>query len=256
MSRVDHKFSRLLRLNSNNANKTLSNIEKGKYVFTTNDNDLSQIRHVALKCAMIPNTEYNINNGNNTFNWYDVTLREIKVPVGQYTTTTLLATLNPLIQAITPSLVITQDTLTEKLIFNASVNFFINPTSIQSSNTLATVLGVLEATGSVMTYNATGLPDLIGLKHVYIASGALSNQTQLLTGTEGEKKYPIFADVPITSAFGTYTVDNTNNENTLDYSDFHSYKNCSKVDITLVDESGRVIEFNGTPWILILRVYG
>jgi hypothetical protein len=87
-------------------------------------------------------------------------------------------------------------------------------------------------------------------------SSALANQTQLLTGASGEVKFPIFAEIPITTAFGTYTVDNTNSSNTLDYSDFHSYKNCSQIDIRLVDESGRAVELNGLPWILILRVYG
>lgn len=256
MSRVDHKFSRLLRLNSDNANVALSDIPNGKHVFNTNDSDLAQIRHVALKCALIPNSEYSIHSGNNVFNWIDVTLKTVTVPVGQYDTAELLIALNALVQVITPTMVITQTALTQKLNFTAGVNIEVNSKKTDPLSTMATSLGVTTDSGVTMNFDAPSLPDLTGLKHVYIVSRALSNQTQLLTGLTGQSKFPIFGDVPITSPFGSYTVDNTNSENTLDYSDFHSLKNCSQVDIQLVDESGRTIELNGLPWILMLRVYG
>jgi hypothetical protein len=248
----DYKFSRLLRLNSNNANSVDLN---QRHIFTTNDQDLHQIRHVSLKSALICNSEYNIHSGNNVFNYNDGVARTVTLPVGQYDITTFLTDLNALVQALTPTLVISQNALTQKLNFTAGVNISIDSIGTDATNTMAPVLGMTADQGASMNFDAPSLPDLTGLKHVYIVSRNLSNATQLLTGASGEQKLPIFADVPINSSFGVYTIDNTNSSETLDYSDYHGFKNLSEIDIQLVDEFGRVIEFNGLPWILMLRVY-
>jgi hypothetical protein len=258
MSRVDHKFSRLLRLNSSNASTTQSNFAKGELVWDTNDKDLEQIRHVVLKSAIIPNSEYNIHSSNNVFSWEDAGTKSVTLPVGQYTlkpTNTFLTALNALVQAVTPTLVITQNAITCKINFTAGVNIEVQTQTTNPLNTMAQVLGITADSGVTMNFDSQALPDLVGLKHVYVVSNALSNQTQLLTGLSTKKKFPIFADIPINSAFGEYTVENTNSETTLDYSDFHSLKNCSVIDIKLVDETGRTIELNGLPWIIMARVY-
>ncbi len=257
MSLSDHKFSRLLRLNSESANVGLSDIANGKYVFNTNDSDLGQIRHVALKSAIIPNSEYNIHSSNNIFNWDDGVARTVTLPVGQYEISDLLTDLNTAVQVLTPTLVITQVALTQKLNFASVVPITLQSKTTDPMNTMAQVLGITEDSPvGFVSFDADSLPDLNGLRHVYVVSSALSNQTQLLTGNSGQQKFPIFADIPITAAFGKNQVDNTNNENTLDYSDFHSLKNISEIDVILVDESGRTLELNGLPWILMIRVYG
>jgi hypothetical protein len=109
-------------------------------VFNTNDNDLHQIRHVSLKSAMVPNSEYNIHSANNVFNYDDGVARTVTLAVGQYTTTTLLSALNTAVQAITPTFVATQTTLTQKLNFAAGVNISIDSLDTDATNTMAQVL--------------------------------------------------------------------------------------------------------------------
>ncbi len=253
---TDYKFSRLLRLNSDSANLLSSNIPKN-YQFSTNDPDLNQIRHVALKVAIIPNTEYNINTRNNVFSWDDGVARQVTLPVGQYDITELLAALNPLVQVLTPTLVITQTPVNLKLNFAAAVGITILITLNDPLNTMAKTLGVTsDSPAAFASFDAPSLTDLYGMRHVYVVSKALSNHTQLITGLDDIAKFPVIADIPISVPFGDLQVDNTNSTTTLDFSDYHSRKNITDIDISLRDENGDILELNGASWILVFRVYG
>jgi hypothetical protein len=254
MSGADHHPSRLLKLSSRDANVNLSNIPNS-YTFSSGDRDLHQIRHVSLKSVEIPNTQYNVNANNNVFRWDDGVARSVTVPEGQYTVTTLLAALNPLVVAITPGFVITEVTLTRKIQFDSPVN----PITIQSEatdplNTLATELGATsDSPVGFVAWTSPSVYALTGLKHIYISSSTLSNQTALISGSD--QKTNIFAELPISVPFGAVQTKDIQEELNLDISDFHSFKNISTIDIQLLSDVGVPALLNGAEWTLVLRVW-
>ncbi len=250
----DHHPSRLLRLSSINANVNLSR-PPFYYVFTSNDRDLHQIRHVALKSVEIPNTQYNINIRNNTFRWDDGAPQSVTIPVGQYTVAALVAVLNPLIVAATVGFVITVVTLTRKLLFDSPIN----PITIQAItsdplNTMASELGInADSPVAFVSHLADSVYNLTGLTHIYIASQALSNTTSMITGND--EKTNIFADLPISVPFGTVQTKDITVEESLDISDFASRKNISSIDIEIQSAPEVAALLNGAPWSLVFRVW-
>tara|TARA_R110002096_G_scaffold75982_1_gene179478 strand:+ start:85 stop:822 length:738 start_codon:yes stop_codon:yes gene_type:complete len=238
--------SRLLKISS----KDRSEESPSKYqiVYRTNDTDLHQIKKVALKSAIIPNNQYNINANNNLFNFPNTLGGPLyTVPVGQYTTTTLIADLNAQITGLT----ITQSTLTQKLTFTMAGGTF-DIISDPVLNPIAYVLGLETDASTVALYTSDSFPDLSGLQNIYIASQTLSNHTSMITSNK--LKQNVFCNVGISVPFGG-TMILEEDDSTLDFSVFHSHKNISSIDITLLDERNNVLDLNGADWQLIFRVY-
>ena len=272
------KESRLLRISSKD--KSPESPSKYQITYKTNDNDLHQIRRVVLKSAIIPNSQYNIHNNNNTFVFVDGILSDVevtvppnnsdevtdgvvgdefanidiitggitkyRVPVGQYTITMLIATLENKISGLK----ITQSPLTKKLTltygspFSVPVNENINP--------MAKVLGITEDLDGVSTYSCKSLPDLSGLENVYIASQTSSNHSAMICNDK--QKQSIFCSVGINVSFGQ-TMILEEDTTSLDYTEFYGARNISTIDITLLDENNHVLDLNGLDWVLTFRVY-
>ena len=111
--------SRLLRISS----KDRSDESTSRYniVYRTNNNDLHQVSRVVLKSAIIPNNAYNIDANNNVLNFVNTgSAGPYTIPIGQYTTATLITA----IEALITDLTITQSTLTDRLTFTMAVNTF------------------------------------------------------------------------------------------------------------------------------------
>jgi hypothetical protein len=249
----DYRFSRLVRLNSRDS--SLESNSPFYYIFRINDNDLNQIKRVVLKTAIIPNTQYNINQYNNVFDLNSALSGNVNVtiPIGQYTTSTLITEINALVQPTLPSFVLSQDLLTQKLnFFNGLDVIDILTKKNNPLNTIADVIGI-KADQSGTTFLADSLPCLTGLQHIYIGSQALSNSSAMITNDRA--KINVFADLPVDVDFGkNQTLENSDNTS-LNYSDFHSYKNLSSIDIELTDEHDNPIELNGKNFVLVFRVF-
>jgi hypothetical protein len=219
-------------------------------VYKTNDSDLHQIKKVVLKSAIIPNTMYNINKHNNRLHLPN-TLEsdtDYTIPEGQYTTQSLITAL----EAILPSMVITQDELTQKLTFTMTGGQF-SVFSDKGVNPMCDVLGMLTATSSMVgVYTCEALPDLAGLNNIYISSQTLSNHSAMIASEKLKKD--IFCNIPMDVPFGVTKVSDED-ETSLDYSVFSSRKNISSIDITLLDENNNELDLQGADWIIILRVY-
>lgn len=228
----------------------------GKYnlKFHTNDSDIHLINSIQLKSGVIPNTQYNVNSNNNIFRFatsLNATLL-YTVPVGQYNVTTYMDALKVAIDTvITPETVdITQSPLTHKLTITQSSGTF--QMLGTDTNDAARVFGVeVDSPVGLTTYTASSLPNLIGLRHIFIGSSTMSNNTTLVT--DDQNKFPIFADIVITVPFGaTQTIDNSSND--LDFTRFGSRKNISTIDIELLDEYNRTVDLNGLDWHLVFKV--
>jgi hypothetical protein len=248
-----HSESRLLRISSKD--RSVESASKYSIVYKTNDNDLHQIKKVVLKSAVIPNTQYNINSNNNRFLFstsahFPIFLIAV-VPVGQYTTSTLMSALQSAMNAMlsSASITITQDALTQKITFalNSGTLHIVG-----EGNPMAPALGIHEHAAGSQIYTADGLPNLTGLTHIYISSQTLSNHTSMITNEKLKRN--VFCDLTVRVPFGQYQMTDEDSRS-LDFSIFHSHKNISTIDIQLMDEYNNVLDLNGEDWSLIFRVY-
>lgn len=220
-------------------------------LFTTRDVDLHQIKRVELKTAIIPNTQYNVNINNNTWNFINSANggTNYTIPVGQYTVTSLITEL----ESQVPGLTVTQSTLTDKLSFTMSSGTF-TMESDRTINKMAEVLGVsTTVAGASGTEVCDSLPNLTGLTNVYIASSALSSGASMIA-SENDKT-SIFCSVPITVPYGSTQVHDESGSDTHDYTSFPAHKNISNIDIQLLDDKGFEVDLNGLEYEFIFRVY-
>lgn len=243
---------RLLRISSKD--RSIGSESKYKLKFPTNDSDLHQVRRIMLKSAILPNTQYNVHAGNNTFS-YEIAdvLYSFNITPAQYTTDTLItAVIAGFAAELVPiTMTIIQDAATSKLSFTSD-------TSIQWLNridgsSIGQMMGITtSSTIASTTHTASGVPQLQGLRHVYIASNALSNNTSMIT--DDKNKYNIFADIPITVPYGGMEIVD-NDSSTLDYIDFNCKKNISSIDIELLDEHNDTLDLLGHDFILVFAVF-
>ena len=239
--------SRLLRISSKD--RSIDSKSASDMFFNTNDSDLHQIRKVVLKSAIIPNTCYNVSEHYNTLylqHSLDATTSYAITP-GQYTLAHLISALLAVLPAGTT---IVQNPITRKLTFGMTGTFklFAFP-----KNPMGRILGIAEDTAAgLSTFNITGLPNLTGLRHIYVQSSVLSNQTVMVTNDKS--KHPIFCDFPVTVPWGESQAydgwDGGTNQQ-----DFMARKNINAVDIKLLDEHNQVLELNGHDWVMIFRVW-
>ena len=218
--------------------------------FATNDCDLHQVRKIVLKSAIIPNTSYNVSSQYNRL-YIEHSLgatTSYAITPGQYTMAQFLASLIAVLPAGTT---IVQNPITRKLTFamaGATFKLFAFP-----QNPMGRILGISEDTAAgLSTFDIPGLPNLTGLRHMYVASNALSNQTVMVTNNK--EKINVFADFPVTVPFGE-TQPYEGFDGGMNFSDFGSKKNINSIDIRLLDEHGNVLELNGHNWVLIFRVW-
>jgi hypothetical protein len=235
--------SRLLKISSND--RSAESSSRYQIIYHTNDYDLHQIKKIVLKTALIPNTQYNLNTHNNVLNLPNTISGPLyTVPVGQYSVSTLITALQGLVSGLT----ITQDPTTLKLTLAMAGGTF---DVLTTANPMAKTLGILTTAATQTSHACVGLPDLVGLKNVYISTQALSNHTSMITS---DKKQNVFCNVGIDVEFGAVKVLEEDGDS-LDFAVYHSQKNISTIDITLLDENSNVVDLNGADWHLIFRVY-
>ena len=244
--------SRLLRVSSQD--RTVGSVSRYNMTYATNDSDLQEIKKISIKSAEIPNTQYNINSNNNTFFFANSQTSQVAyvIPVGQYTTTSLMAAVVSVVSAvISGSITLVQSSLTNKITLAInSGTFNMTPGSHFQINL---VLGFKSGSfSSVSSLVADSLPNLSGLKSVYIASQTLSNHSAMICSEQ--LKQNVFCNVPITVPFGS-TMSFEEDEQTSDFVVFHSRKNISMIEIKLLDEDNNVVDLNGLDWSLVFRVY-
>jgi hypothetical protein len=245
--------SRLLRISS----KDRSPNSKSQYdiIYDTNDNDLHQIKKILLKSAIIPNTQYNVNTYNDEFKFeYNGGDLTFTIPQGQYDVNDLIAELTSQIDAlITPQTIsINQTALTQKLTFTLSAGTM-KLYNEEDGNSMGGILGInVSSSVASISQTADSLTSMEGLKNVYISSKTLSNHSAMID--TDKSKQNIFCDVPIRAPFGSIAT-LEEDENSMDYTVFHTKKNISSIDVTLLDENNNVLDLNGSDWVLIFRVY-
>ena len=221
--------------------------------FTVNldqhDLNIHRTHRVELVNAVIPNTEYNINTKNNTFDYnLTGTPTVYSVPVGIYTTDTLITALN----AETTGVVWTQDALTDKITATTAGGV----TFVATDQTLMDVLGFTSGIINIVAASAqtgSSLPDVNGLDIVYIMSRSLASNNGISSDGRGKD---ILSAVPIDIAFGSNQVfhSNTSSEDSSIIYAPHPI-DISNIHIQIVDKNFAVCELNGHHVQLVFKIY-
>jgi len=220
----------------------------------SNDSDLHQIHKIHLKTIIFPNSSYNINEYTNTIKITSSDMITV-LPIanGQYNLDSyLLALKEKLDLASFPNtFIITQDQITKKLIFKKSGGAQFKLNGKDSGNNQWRESGCKKDVDSIgLTAISSSMPDLSGLRHVYIES--ITSGKTLLTGNVA--KYSVIADFSISVPFGSFQTLEFD-EITLNQVTYRGFKQLSKMDIRLTDDFNRNLDLNGLDWIIILEAH-
>lgn len=243
-----HKLLRISSRDRDNLSDSTSNF----YVNVNNVKSLQTSKAVIVKQITLPNTMYNIDENNRSFT-YSIGLSPttIQIDVGQYNIDSLIIALQS--AGINIGLEITQNERSKKLQFTTT-------TPIQyldiSFNPMAEVLGIDFGKGTdsdVNSFDATALPNLAGIKNVFIESQALGEDNLIQSNSKIKN---IIAIIPITTIFGGYEqyltphaeIDDNDNK-------AHGGHNKQTIDITLRDSRNNIIDLNGHHIEIVLKIY-
>lgn len=210
-----------------------------------NDSDLNQVKRVVLKSVIIPNSYHNVNSTNNVIDYDGGS--SITLDIGQYSLSELITEIESKFSAIN-ILTITQDAKTKKLSFA-----FTSPIILDDTSTAKRLLGWEDTQASSATHNLPNLPDLSGLKKVFIKSNKLSNATSMADSSK--KKYNIFTEIDITVPFGFIehrVMEHLQNQDELTFS---QPKSITNIDIKLFDQHLNELDLNGHHFEIILKVF-
>lgn len=218
---------------------------------------LSKIKRVVLKQASIPNSQYNINRYNNKFVWLDNedVKNTVEVPVGQFSLSDLITTLNESAEFGAFGIVISQDPVDKKLMITSSSE--IKLINLSQGNTMGEVVGLTapwELSTTTTEYKFPSLPNLSGASLYFISSHALA-EAHFISANRPDSN--IIGAVQSTGVFGSY-IHYASEMSSLDSVDSDSIrhgKNIADIDIKIVDQKGRIVDLNGLEVDLILQIF-
>lgn len=142
-----------------------------------NESKLAEVKAVVLKEVEIVNSFYNVDKYNNRLYFTTLSTEDyIEIPRGQYNINQLITALVSAFAAKTITVLITIDNLTNLLSFNFSqATALYKYRTNDEFNPMADILGLQNSSyAEVLSYTAQGIPDLCGVKAIYIYSSQLS----------------------------------------------------------------------------------
>ena len=215
-----------------------------------------QIQRIMVKECTVPNCFYNlsdgVNNGkqNNVLNYFDInnpltfTIAPAQYNIDQYITALIAGFLsNGII------VVITQDDLTQKLIFT-----FTNDTTLDAKSLMAPVLGMTNSFTCLAGVPTSPQfpPDLSGVNAVNIHSTAIgeAHGIDANTGLISLVERVSLHDIP----YGSFGY-KQNNDSDLATIYFEQPRNLNRIDIRLRDTQGKILNIGTKKMTLVLKVY-
>ena len=227
---------------------------------------LQGAKRIVVFSIRVPNVEYNIkedtfndfgegiNYGNNRFVFTNGGTQTISIPKGQYTVTSLISAIVADPAAIAVGMSIVLNPITYKLEFTTTTPI-IYETFESNGSTMAKTLGIMEQTGLLLSYNAPGFTQLNGNSELYIRSNILSDGTHLINSRL--EATSILHVIPVNADFLEY-VEYRSYQDKLDdveYLTSRNGKTLQQLDITLLDDSGRIVDLGGLDWTMTIKVY-
>lgn len=204
--------------------------------------------HVDIVNAQIPVSFYNVNYTCNVLK-YSVAggaIQTLTADLGNYTTSSLIVELKAKFLAAGHTFSITLARPTGKLTFTGTQAFAF----YFSESTLFDVLGF----GATTNYASTGLVQvapyplsLLGIKKLQFSSNALATNS---LGSFGAAAISLFGTVPVNApAYGLIQFDNTSGRKSLLRNKF-----IDEIDIQILDENNRYVNFNNAEWSITLAI--
>jgi hypothetical protein len=240
---MTNRKTHILLLNS--ADRSISSTSPYDVRFALNENDVHNVKSVQFKGIAFSQTMHNVNNYNNTMAYEVLGVPKIlTIPNGNYSITSFVTSFN----AIQGDIVITDDIANRRFTFTSGSNTQIKLVG----TTMDRVLGLTADTIVGTAYTANHIYSLIYTYFVHVVSSELARGDNCITSNR--KKMPIIASIPITSGFGFLT----SIDETLDTSDYSvqssGLTNLSSLGIKLVDDNFRVIDLNGSNFVISFRI--
>jgi len=250
---IKHK---LLQISSRDRDLAASASTSDFIVTLNNSEGLQACKSVVVKAITLPNVFYNISSldGNDKFTYAIAGVpTTITIPEGQYTITTLLSALEASASAI--GLNATFDGLNYKVSFTTTTA--IEFLDLSQGNGMAEVLGIEINGGSggdVLSFAATGIVSLEGVRNVYVESSILGESNLIRSNNTTSS---MLAVVPITVPFGAteHYISQHSEIDDVDAVSKRYGKNIQKIDIKLRDHDGHVLSLAGHHVTLIIKIY-
>lgn len=254
--------------------KMLPTMSNSHFAVAYNNTQLMQsVSSVVMNSCDIPNVFYNINNtgynftntGNNVFLFTDKDniLQTVTVTPGQYTMTQLLAVINTFIVNLaapyTPAngVQLSLNPITNKIQVNNNTAGQLFGLPLSAAFTMAPYIGLTATINLVGTSSASlqDLPNLAGIQEVYITSQKVSNFSNLVVADSIQ--YPCILNVQIDVPFGEFAHYKAQNPeiDDIEYGSITQGVNLQTIDIQLRDRWGNILDLQGLPFNLIMKVY-
>lgn len=245
--------SKLIKLTSSH-DPSHVNHSQFRYNMGMHEPEFHEATGILLVGAVIPNKQYNVNSNNNVlrYNLNGAGVASLTVPVGQYTTATLMS----YIQSNVANTTITQNATTQKINFACTQTLDLYSEDGDALSTLAPYLGIYTTLniGAGGNDDAESIPDLNGVDMFLIESTTLApNNLVSSFPSNATSTKNVIANVPVDVVFG--------NNQTYEYTGyedsrivFSARKNITNIDIKITDQNHNDLDLQ-SPCTLIFRVF-
>jgi len=235
--------------------------------------NVQKVSRVSIASVTFPNNAYNVNDtgggANNTFGFVDVNLGEFvefEVDPGFYTTTTLMSAVQTAInawlsvQGYGQSITLSQDSISQLVSVTYTAGTGSSTVSLEDAKTGSTTYsGIWELLGFVPSVTvsastpsvATNLPNLGGLKEVFLQSNILASGNMF--ATDGTQKNTVIA-IPVTAPFGASNVFECKQDALCQIS-YMTPRTLTDIDFYLTDRNGNIIDLHGGNLTINLRIW-
>lgn len=215
-----------------------------------------QIQRIMVKECTVPNCFYNlsdgVNNGkqNNVLNFYNINVPEVfTIAPAQYNIDQFITALINGFTSLGIGVLITQDDLTQKLVFT-----FINDTTLDGKSSMAPVLGMSNSFTCLAGIPTSPQfpPDLSGINAVNIHSTAIgeAHGIDANTGLISLVERVSLHDIP----YGSFGY-KQNNDSDLATIYFEQPRNLNRIDIRLRDTQGKILNIGTKKMTMVIKVY-
>jgi hypothetical protein len=214
-----------------------------------------QIQRIMIKEATVPNCFYNlsdgVNNGkeNNVLNFFIIAPISFIITPGQYNIDQFITALIAGFLSVGIVVLITQDDLTQKLIFT-----FTNDTVLEAKSSIAPVLGLTSDVLCLANVPTSPQfpPDLSGINAVNIHSTSLgeAHGIDANTGLISLVERVSLHDIP----YGSFGY-KQNNDSELATIFYEQPRNLNRIDIRLRDTQGKILNIGTKKMSLVIKVY-
>lgn len=204
--------------------------------------------YVDIVSAQIPVSFYNINYTNNllSYSMGGGITRTLTLTKGNYFATTLIAELKAQFLAAGFTVAIAYDRAAGRLTFSASQSFVF----YAAGSTVLSVMGFSQTADYSSASNVLTAPfpvSFLSIKKLRFVSRALVTQSVGSFSTTGSS---LFGTIPVNAPpFGLVQYDNTSGRKSL-----LRNKTIDEIDIQIMDENNRFINFNNTDWAITLAI--